>query len=128
MKLYALRIFVNEWERACQFYEQTLGLPLKFKDSSMGWAEFDVGGASLALERVAEDDAEGSSLVGRFLGISLEVDDISATYEALQKKGVEFVSPPEKQTWGGTLAHFKDPEGNILTLFDGPNSATGPGP
>ena len=59
MKLYALRIFVNEWERACQFYEQTLGLPLKFKDSSMGWAEFDVGGASLALERVAEDDAEG---------------------------------------------------------------------
>ena len=44
MKLYALRVFVNDWDRACEFYEHTLGLPIKFKDASMGWAEFDVGG------------------------------------------------------------------------------------
>ncbi|MDH3643838.1 MAG: hypothetical protein OES38_17160 [Gammaproteobacteria bacterium] len=31
-------------------------------------------------------------------------------------KGVEFVEPPERQPWGGVLAHFKDPEQNIMTL------------
>ena len=88
----------------------------------MGWAEFEVGGPSLALERVGDDD-EGRSPAGRFLGISLQVADISATYEALQEKGVEFISPPEKQIWGGTLAHFQDPEGNTLSLLEGPDSA-----
>jgi len=23
----------------------------------------------------------------------------------------------QKQEWGGTLAHFEDPAGNVLTLF-----------
>ena len=122
MKLYALRVFVNDWDRACEFYEHTLGLPIKFKDASMGWAEFDVGGPSLALERVSEDDVEGRSLVGRFLGISLQVENIITTHEALQGKGVEFTAEPEKQSWGGTVAHFKDPEGNILTLLGGLDS------
>jgi predicted enzyme related to lactoylglutathione lyase len=31
-------------------------------------------------------------------------------------KGVHFTAPPEKQEWGGTLAHFEDPAGNVLTL------------
>ena len=80
------------------------------------------GGASLALERVSEDDVEGRSLVGRFLGISLQIENIITTHEALQGKGVEFTAEPEKQSWGGTVAHFKDPEGNILTLLGGLDS------
>ncbi len=117
MKLYAVRIFVNDWDAACRFYEQQLGLALQFKDAKAGWAEFDVGGARLGLERVADDDAEGQALVGRFLGISLQVDDIEATYERLQAKGVVFMEPPSKQAWGGCLAHLRDPEGNVITLL-----------
>ena len=117
MKLYAFRVFVDDWDRACQFYGHTLDLPIKFKDASMGWAEFDVGGPSLVLERVVDDGVEGRSPAKRFLGISLQVDDISATYQKLQEKGVQFTAPPEKQYWGGTLAHFKDPEGSTLTLL-----------
>jgi hypothetical protein len=32
-------------------------------------------------------------------------------------KGVEFTGRPEKQQWGGTLAHLKDLDGNVLTLM-----------
>jgi predicted enzyme related to lactoylglutathione lyase len=117
MKLYAVRIFVNDWERACQFYEHRLGLPVTFKDASLGWAEFDLGGPHLGLERVADDDDEGQALIGRFLGISLQVDDIADAYEQLKAKGVVFTEPPTKQPWGGSLAHFRDPEGNIITLL-----------
>ncbi len=63
----------------------------------MGWAEFDVGGPSLALERVGEDDAEGRSLVGRILGISWQVKNIATTHESLQGKGVVFTAEAEKQ-------------------------------
>lgn len=117
MKLYAVRVFVHDWESAFDFYANILGLPVKFNEPSMGWAEFDIGGASLGLERVEVDDEEGHQLVGRFVGISLQVDDIDSVYEGLKEKGVEFIEPPAKQDWGGTLAHFRDPARNVITLL-----------
>jgi catechol 2,3-dioxygenase-like lactoylglutathione lyase family enzyme len=61
-------------------------------------------------------DDEGRALIGRFVGVPLEVADIFATHKFLAARGVEFVSPPEKQPWGGVLAHLRDPDGNIVTL------------
>lgn len=66
---------------------------------------------------MGKEDEEGKKLIGRFVGISLQVDNIEAVYEELSKIGVEFTTPPTKQDWGGTLAHFKDPAGNIITLL-----------
>ena len=117
MKLYAFRVFVKDWDTACQFYEHTLALPLRFKDESLGWAEFDVGGPCLGVERVDADDADAAAMVGRFLGVSLRVDDIYATFDRLQAKGVTFDAPPERQPWGGVLVHLRDPEDNVLTLL-----------
>jgi len=116
MMLYAVRIFARDWDNVCRFYRDVLGLPERFK-TDMGWAEYDVGGPCFGIERLNPDDGEGEGLAGRMLGVSLRVDDIDATYEALRERGVEFISPPEKQSWGGSLAHFKDPEGNVLTLL-----------
>ena len=75
------------------------------------------GEGQLSLERVDVSDDEGRALIGRFVGVSLEVADIFATHKFLATRGVEFVSPPEKQPWGGVLAHLRDPDGNILTLI-----------
>ena len=36
------------------------------------------------------------------------------------ERGVQFIEPPEKQPWGGVLAHLRDPDGNILTLLGQP--------
>ena len=35
----------------------------------------------------------------------------------LEGKGVRFVRPPKRQPWGGRLAHFSDPDGNVVTLL-----------
>lgn len=117
MKLYAVRIFTTDWNRSFKFYQDVVGLSLKFAEKSMGWAEFDIGGPSLAIESINPANPETKNRVGRFIGISLQVDDIEATYSELTAKGVIFTSPPEKQSWGGTLAHFKDPDSNIITLL-----------
>jgi catechol 2,3-dioxygenase-like lactoylglutathione lyase family enzyme len=116
-KLYAVRIFVSDWKRALDFYANTLGMPVAFANEQLGWAELATEGSHLALERVRPDDRESLDYVGRFAGVSLQVADVAAAYGELRAKGVDFVAPPEKQPWGGTLAHFRDPDGNVLTLL-----------
>lgn len=117
MELYAVRIFVRQWDEACTFYSSTLGLTERFRNDEFGWAEYDLGGPCLGVERVGPEDEEGSALVGRFAGVSLRVEDIDGTYKTLKSRGVTFSSAPEKQPWGGSLAHFEDPDGNVLTLL-----------
>ena len=125
-KLYVVRVFVTDWERAIRFYTETLGIPAAFRCDEMGWAQLDTGEASLALERTDPSGEppyrgiEDEDLVGRFVGVSLTVEDIGKTYQELSERGVEFLGEPERMPWGGVLAHFKDPDGNVLTLLGQP--------
>ena len=116
-KLSAVRIYVTDWEKSLEFYSDVLEMPVVFAGAEMGWAELDTGEAHLALERINPADAEAADLVGRFVSVSLQVDDIRATYEILKSRGVDFLAAPEKQPWGGVLAHFRDLDGNVLTLL-----------
>ncbi len=117
-ELYAVRIWVTDWKRALDFYAKTLGMTVGFANEDMGWAEITFpSGGRLGLERVEPADPEARESVGRFVGVSLSVPDVAAAYAELRAKGVEFLAPPEKQPWGGTLAHLRDPDGNVLTLL-----------
>ena len=115
-KLYAVRIFVRDWKSAVRFYEEKLSMVCEFKDENLGWAQFKVGGSDLGIERVEPDD-DRAELVGRFVGVSLQVEDLEGVYEELMERGVKFTMPPTHQDWGGSLAHFEDPEGNVLSLL-----------
>lgn len=116
-KLFVVRVWVSDWERAVEFYGKTLEMPFAFRSDEMGWAQLDTGECNLALERMDPADPEATDLLGRYVGISLQVPDIHKTYERLRERGVEFEGPPAEQPWGGVLAHLKDPDGNILTLL-----------
>ena len=120
-KLFAVRVFVTDWDRAIRFYSETLGMPVAFRSDEIGWAQMATGEGQLALERVDPSDQEGQALIGRFVGVSLQVSDILMTYQTLAERGVEFPAPPEKQPWGGMLAHLRDSDGNILTFLGGGN-------
>ena len=116
-RLSVVRVFVKDWPRAVRFYTETLGIPLVSKHDEFGWAQLATGQAQLAIERLAPESGENANaLVGRFLGVSLAVADIQATYEQLFARGVDFLAPPEAMAWGGVLAHFRDPDGNVLSL------------
>jgi predicted enzyme related to lactoylglutathione lyase len=113
MKLSGVRIWVDDMAKARTFYGDLLGLPVKWDfGDAMG---YDVG-ADLIVE-MADDEARREGLLARFAGLSISVPDIDAAYRDLTAKGVEFLGPPEKMPWGGLLAHFKDPAGNVLTLL-----------
>lgn len=116
MKLYGVRVFVDDLGEARRFYVETLGLAETWSADAMGAFGVSVGWPELIIER-ADDEARSEGLLGRFVGVSLQVEDIAATHAALAAKGVRFVTAPEKQPWGGSLAHFADPSGNVLTLL-----------
>ena len=116
--LAAVRVFTRDLARAVPFYRDVLGLPLLHRDAS--YAVFDTGPARLILEGLAASDPEGKDLVGRFTALSFSVGDIHGLIAALKGKGVVFDGDAEAQDWGGTLAHFHDLDGNILTLVQNP--------
>ena len=116
-RIAAIRVFVFDLEAARKFYEETLGLA----DRSDGedYSTFTLGDVRLIIEPV-EPTSDYALLVGRFTGFSFEVADVNAAYEELRGRGVAFLDPPETQPWGGILAHFEDPDENILTIVEEP--------
>ena len=44
------------------------------------------------------------------------VPDVDAAFSELCAKGVRFTMMPSKQPWGGYMAMFADPDGNIFYL------------
>jgi catechol 2,3-dioxygenase-like lactoylglutathione lyase family enzyme len=123
-----VRVFVSDLARSIEFYSDKVGLRITNRIDEMGWAELDTGACKLALERIDPDaprdggEESVDSLVGRFAGLSLAVDDVYASYEDLRARGVDFLAPPEPMPWGGVLAHFRDPDANVLTLVGTPQA------
>ena len=118
-----LRLFVRplRWEAALRFYGETLGLRLRDRDPASSWAVFALPrGATLGLERVDPADAAGESLAGRFTGVAFAVKSLAQALRLLRKEGVEVLSPPLQEAWGGAVAHVRDPAGNVLTLAEAP--------
>ena len=115
----AIRLFVSSLERAVEFYREKLGLRLTAQDESV-YAVFQLHNVTLILEPVESTDAEFKELVARFTGVSFGTADIRSAYDRLSAAGVHFHRPPEKQVWGGILAHFHDPDHNVLTLVQPP--------
>lgn len=108
-----VNVYVEDFDRALTFYTDKLGLDVRLKDDNFGYASFHTKGASFAIAKVNPDQMD---MVGRHTGVGLAVEDLEGAHRALEAKGVEFTMPPTKQPWGGTLALFKDSEGNVLFL------------
>jgi lactoylglutathione lyase len=111
-----IRVFVSDIHRARSFYRDKLGLPLASDMADQGYVVFTPGKLKILIEGCDPNDGEGRALVGRFVGLSFRVPDVQDAYDELLRCGVEFNGPPEKQPWGGTLAHLVDPDRNVLTL------------
>ncbi|MDX2145391.1 MAG: VOC family protein [Rhodospirillaceae bacterium] len=116
LRLHTVRLYVGDFAAAFAFYGETLGLKAVSGEAGGSYALFDTGAAQLALERIAPNHPAYGELVGRFAGVSFMVDDLAKFYEAHLAKGVEFMAPPQKQSWGGGIAHLRDPAGNILSV------------
>jgi catechol 2,3-dioxygenase-like lactoylglutathione lyase family enzyme len=104
--------YVTDLERAKKFYGETLGLPLAFGATEMGWFEF--GGPNEThiaishwLDTPNKPPARGGATV------TFTVDDAHKTTDELKQKGVK-VDNVEEIGSMVRLGTFYDPDGNRI--------------
>jgi catechol 2,3-dioxygenase-like lactoylglutathione lyase family enzyme len=114
----AVRVFTTKLAETRRFYAKTLELSEMFATDAM--VMFDTGQAKLIVEYVDPGDPEAVGLVGRFTAFSFTVINMETALSNLRGRSIEWLGLPERQPWGGLLSHFKDPDGNILTLVQYP--------
>ena len=106
----------NDQERALKFWTDVVGFRVLTDqpfDDQQRWIELRVGSSETRLV-LFKFDEQGLKPGGPFNG-ALACQNVEQTYEELSKRGVEFVTAPQKQPWG-TFAVFKDPDGNQFVL------------
>jgi catechol 2,3-dioxygenase-like lactoylglutathione lyase family enzyme len=103
-------LFVRDVNRAVRFYVETLGMKL-VEEAGKGWAIIDAGeGFRIGLH-------EGSAVEGRgafapSVGFYPKVP-LQEAVSILENRGVEFEMKVDGVL---TLAHFRDPDDNVLYL------------
>jgi catechol 2,3-dioxygenase-like lactoylglutathione lyase family enzyme len=112
---------VDDLEKARRFYRDTLGLTIK--DQEYGGFEMDVGQGNSIMVYEKADHTPAT-----FTVLNFPVDDIEDTMKRLRDGGIRFETydRPDLRTdaqgiahWEGgpTMAWFKDPAGNILSVL-----------
>ncbi len=126
MKIYITSIFVDDQQKALQFYTETLGFEKKH-DVPAGehrWltltAKDAPGGTELLLEpsvHPAVGPYRAALVADGIPATSFQVDDLEAEYQRLSAKGVTFTLPPT-EAGDVKVAVFDDTCGNLIQLME----------
>ncbi len=129
-KLSHATIYVTDQDAALAFYTHKLGFEVRtdFRlDGGFRWLTVGPKGQPdlelilYAVQPGGMMDEESAKLLRAVLERGLmgtgvfETDDCQATYEQLQRQGVEFIAPPQARPYG-VEAIFKDGFGNWFSL------------
>ena len=85
---------------------------MKFQSFRWNDFKFSIGEHSNITNQINQDPY-------RFM-INFDVNEIDDIIKNLKVKNVEVLRNPEKEHWGGFVATFKDPDGNIIQLLQHP--------
>jgi len=121
---------VRDYDEALAFYVGTLGFTLvedtPLPEQRKRWVVVAPPGSSgcrllLAQAVGPEQRARVGDQTGGRVFLFLHTDDFRRDYDALRRRGVEFVREPKEERYG-TVAVFRDPYGNLWDLLE-PNGA-----
>ncbi|MBA3472476.1 MAG: VOC family protein [Rubrobacter sp.] len=105
---------VQDIERAVDFYENILGLPVVKRDGP--WAEVDANGVRVGLNGREPEGTESEG--GPVLTFQPE-GSLEETVDDLEGRGVTFPAKIFEHDWS-RVATFKDTEGDNLQLYEPP--------
>ena len=109
LRVWDVTFTVSNLDQAADFYGRVLELPKKYRFSS--YAGFDCGGVEIGLAPGKPEGHETGVPLVDFL-----VQDADEVYGVLVGKGVRFLKEPHDTVWGGRIALFADPDGNLLQM------------
>ena len=112
-----ITLWTDDLERLFRFYHDLLHLPLHSHHGD--FIAFQLG-ENMRFNIGLHSQVSGPAQDPYRLMPHLQVDDIHAEHQRLSAAGVPFLRPPEQEHWGGWVATFQDPDGNILQLLQFP--------
>lgn len=126
MKLSNIRLLVNNFEKNFDFYSKTLSLKCTWGDKDAIYASFDIGLPSglaifkseLMAETTGNNNANSDNASDDKFAIIIEVENVDEMFTELKNKSIEFITEPkDMKAWGIRVAHFRDPDGNLIEIF-----------
>lgn len=126
-KVGTVSVFVDDQQRAKQFYTEKLGFELRvdaelYPGAEARWIAVAPEGAETELILYQADDnwSHYQQVIGKAQAVTLDVDGVKKIYEDLKAKGVQFATEPDAQAWG-TFVTMIDSEGNHILLVEQPS-------
>lgn len=119
-QLAAITLFADDLASTKQFYCEVFGLPVHWEDENS--AVFLFGDTMINLLQVdqapslIEPAIVAPSSSGSRFQFTIGVDDVDATCEELQRRGVTLLNGPMDRPWGIRTASFLDPAGHIWEI------------
>lgn len=110
-------IWTDNMAEMTAFYRDALGLPTHSERPH--FVAFKWGDTRLSVGLHSE--VRGRNATPHRIMVNLAARDIHALHARLLAAGVNFVRPPEREHWGGWVATFADPDGNLLQLLQQPD-------
>ena len=126
MRLYSVRLLVEDFDACFRFYRDTLALEPVWGEEGGRYADFKVGqGTLLALFKrdlmattVGTQRLPSDAPAQDRATIVLQTDNLDSMVSSLLAKGVTFVTgPKDYPAWTIRAAHLRDPDGNLIELF-----------
>jgi lactoylglutathione lyase len=116
VRLSQVRLLVDDFGAAFRFYRDALGLETSFGEDEGPYASFRAGDGAVAIfERGGQEQTVDLRSPGDGAVVVLEVDD--ADTEVARLGDAVVCGPVDRPDWGGRVAYVRDPDGNLIELF-----------
>jgi catechol 2,3-dioxygenase-like lactoylglutathione lyase family enzyme len=108
----AVMLGVREMAPALAFYTEKLGLKVIMQEPALALLQGGTMmlGLSLGHANLAAHIAGATEVV-------FGVESVRTAHKALSAQGIAFMSEPRQATPTDWVAHFKDPDGHLLSIF-----------
>ncbi len=108
---FILNVNSEDPDRLAAFYADTVGLP---KNPEIGEHAFTAGGTAFLID--GHSETKGTAKEPHRMLINFFVDDLTADQGRLEAQGVKFIRTAGRESWGGVISTFLDPDGNYCQL------------
>ncbi|WP_340026528.1 VOC family protein [Paenibacillus sp. FSL K6-1096] len=119
MNFASIRIITDDIDRLVEFYEQVTGMAAE--RPAPVFAEFVMPTCTLAIGHSKTAQLFGTGSVAaasnRTVIMEFRVDDVDAEYARLKPLVRDWVQEPTTMPWGNRSILFRDPDGNLVNLF-----------
>jgi catechol 2,3-dioxygenase-like lactoylglutathione lyase family enzyme len=118
----ALMLTVRDLGRSVAFYRDKLGFQVREHEPHIALLAQQAMQLYLITESPPTPDKPGVTLLPPDtpdkvnINIVFRVQDCHAAYDALAKRGVDFLTPPHSPAWGGWRCFTRDPDGYLIEI------------